>query len=323
MLSRVANNIYWMQRYRERAENIARILEVQHILSSDVPEEEMHWEALLHTFNASELFRENYSKMNRENIIDFITFNRNNPGSLISSVEKSRETARMIREIITTEMWQELNTIYLYIQKESVSQTRLKDPYFFFNRVKRQCQLFTGIADSTLSHDQAWHFYRIGGLFERADMTSRLLDVKYYLLLPAAEKIGSPYDNIQWNTLLKSLSGLEMYRRKWRHVSYAQVIQFLILDKLFPRSIFSCLERSLFSMEIISANPRNKYAKMANKSLLNLIEKLKYMNHADIIQYGVHELVDFIQISLMEINNQIFDAYFNNHIETPFKAATP
>ncbi|MCA9395536.1 MAG: alpha-E domain-containing protein [Candidatus Omnitrophica bacterium] len=315
MLSRVAHNIYWMQRYRERTENLARIREVNLILSTDLPEEQMDWEALLFACAAMDEFKEIYGSVTQPNIVAFFTFERNNPGSLINCIRMARENARSVRDAITTEMWQELNTIYLYAQNESLENRTPRDPYHFFNRIKRQCQLFTGIADTTMSHGLAWHFGRIGYLIERADMTTRLLDVKYFTPLPGQEMVGGPFDNIQWNALLKSVSGLEMYRKKWRNVHYTHVIEFLILDREFPRSIHSCLTRCLISLSEVDERTNNAYIGHAEEAISDMLSYLNRLDHAEIIRYGLHEFIERIQAELNNIHTAIFDAFFNKDTE--------
>lgn len=310
MLSKVANNIFWMQRYRERAENMARLIEVNINLNIDIPESEKQWEPLLRSVGAEELFHEHYpeSNLNRDDVLDFLTFDQRNPSSIFSCLYAARENARSIREIITSDMWHEINTLYLYLQQ---SQNKIANHHTFYSRIKRQCQLFTGISDSALSHGTGWHFGRVGYLLERADMTSRLLDVKYFTLLSSPDLIGSPFDNIQWNALLESMSALEMYRQKWQQIKHVNVVEFLVLDRNFPRSIFSCIRRATDSLLIIKETGHNPDANKPYLISKELLTRLEALDGESIVNYGLHEYLDEIQKALLEIGEGIEKIYFS------------
>ncbi|MBT6843565.1 MAG: alpha-E domain-containing protein [Candidatus Melainabacteria bacterium] len=313
MLSRVAGNIFWMQRYRERVENMARLIEVNFNLNIDIPESEKQWEPLLRAVGAAEEFQKHYQDFSRDTILDFLTFDLRNPGSIFSCLIMARENARSIREIITSDMWHEINTLYLFLQQ---SQNQILNHHNFYSRVKRQCQLFTGISDSTLSHGRGWHFGRVGYLLERADMGSRLLDVKYFTLLSSPDLIGSPFDNIQWNALLDSMSALEMYRQKWQQIKHVNVAEFLILDRDFPRSLYSCINRATDSLLTIVNTGHNPHAREPYEISRALLDRLEAMNGESIISYGLHEYLDKIQKGLLEIGKSINSVYFSTEDST-------
>lgn len=315
MLGRVAENIYWMHRYRERAEDLARLIEVSLNLNIDLPESQTQWEPLLQTTGDFANFKKIYPEINKDNVINFLTFDSSNANSIYSSLSKARDNARSIREIISSEMWHELNTVYLFVQQCKLGNNCMRNPYDFYTRIKRQCQLFTGISDTSMSHGEAWHFGRLGYLLERADMTSRILDVKYFTLLPTPQYIGTPFDNIQWSALLKSTSALEMYRKKWQAIRHINVVEFLILDKEFPRSVYSCLKRARLSLLAIKRFNKNPRAKEPRKLLTELIDRLELLNGTKIINYGLHEFIDEIQQKIIEVNNSINDAFFNMSFE--------
>lgn len=309
MLSRVANALYWMQRYRERAENIARLVEVNLHLTIDIPlDSRGQWYPLVATTGDYELFQQHYSESTEESVLRFLTFDRRNPNSILNCLHRSRENGRSIRPIITSEMWHELNTAYLYAVKAAAAVEDGHPGYEFYDHIRKSCQLFTGITDTTLSHNEAWHFARIGNLVERADQTSRILDVKYFMLLPSAQHVGTPYDDIQWAALLKSVSALEMYRRNRPSIHHAWVAEFLILNREFPRAIYSCLiraEESLRRMLGIHAESSEAYRQIAQ-----LCEELAAMTIYEIIKKGLHEFLDRIQARLIEINQSIFLDFF-------------
>ncbi len=313
MLSRVADSLYWMQRYRERAENIARLVDVNLFLSIDAPGDENHqWDPIVKTTGGHELFSSLYKTATAPNVLDFLTFDERNPDSILSCVYHSRENARSIREAITSEMWNELNVLYLFVR--DASRTRLlktgksEDLFNFYSRVRRSCQLFTGIMDTSLSHDEGWHFGRIGNLLERADQSSRILDVKYFILLPSVEHVGTPHDDILWAALLKSVSGLEMYRRLWHEIHHAHVIDFIVLNPDFPRSVYSCVRRARESLGhlALAADRQDPPMELVSR----LCARLESMSVYDIVKKGLHEFLDEIQSEISTINNSMYAAYF-------------
>jgi len=311
MLSRVAETIYWMHRYRERAENTGRLLEVNLHLSIDSPiEVGNQWEPMVQTTNGQELFNAKYTKSTRDNVIRFLTFDLENPNSILSCLKKARENARSIRETIATEIWDEINTAYLFCQKASETKKNADTSYSLFNRIKRQCQLITAVADTCMSHDEAWHFGRMGNLIERADMTTRMLDVKYFMLLESPTDIGSPFDNIQWVALLKSASAMQMYRKEWHLVKPHRIVDFLILHKTFPRAVFSCLDRLEQSLAIVSASETEKTDRHPHALSQAFLKALAQLNGESIVAQGLHEFIEKLQEQLDDIDRAIFQHYF-------------
>ncbi len=310
MLSRVAESIYWMQRYRERAENVARLAGVNLHLSIDAPgNEELQWHPVVAATGDLELYRQHYGEATEQNVLHFLTFDLRNPNSILNCLYNSRENARSIRPIITSEMWHELNTIYLYIQKTSRAYQGKSPSPEFFDTIRKSCQLLTGITDTTLSHGEVWHFSRIGNLLERADQTSRILDVKYFMLLPSPEHVGTAFDDIQWAALLKSAGALEMYRRIHHSIHHSSVAEFLILNRQFPRAIYSCLWRAEESMRRLldgRVEGCEPYARIAA-----LCDEFKNMKIYEIIKKGMHEFLDEIQARIIEIHNSIYGTFFS------------
>ena len=205
MLSRVANSVYWMGRYFERAENVARFVDVNLNLMLDVsPAYGEQWEPLVRTTGDHRAFVERYGKPTQEKVMHFLTFDDQNQNSILSCLTKARENARSVREIVSSEMWEQINRAYLFVSNEASKRTYMETPHDFYNEVRLSGHLFSGLTDATMSHSEAWHFIRMGRLLERADKTSRIVDVKYYILLPAVEDVGSPLDDLQWAALLKS-----------------------------------------------------------------------------------------------------------------------
>jgi len=184
------------------------------------------------------------------------------------------------------------------------------DPRDFFVEIKKGCQLLYGIFDATISRTDGWHFGKIGQLIERADKTSRVLDVKYHMLLPDKEAVGSPADLIQWAALLKSVSAYDMYRKKHGKLTPAGISEFLILDKVFPRSILRCLLHAEQSLHTITGSGEG-YSNHAEKQLGMLKSGLEYADINDIFSSGLHEFLDNFQVKLNEVSSAIYETFFS------------
>ncbi|HSC34426.1 MAG TPA: alpha-E domain-containing protein [Thermodesulfobacteriota bacterium] len=311
MLSRVANSIYWMSRYMERAENVARFIEVNLHLMLDMQTEEGQWEALVSTTGDLEIFRERCGdEATRETVLDFLTFDRENPNSILSTLTRVRENARSIREIISSEMWEQINKFYYFVRDSALSGVAAETPQDFYQRVKTESHLYAGIADSTMNRGEDWHFARLGRLLERADKTSRLIDVKYFILLPKPEYVGTPIDNIQWAALLKSASALDMYRRKYEQITPESVVQFLLLDRHFPRAILYCVLMAEASLHSITGTPAGMFRNEAERRMGRLHAELTYARIDDIIKKGLHEYLDNFQTELNSVGDSIKDTFF-------------
>lgn len=312
MLSRVANAIYWMCRYIERAENVARFIDVNlNLLHDMVSEEEYQWKPLIMTTGDQELFEEANHGYTSEEVIWFLTFDRDYPNSIISCLAAARENARSIREIISTEMWEHLNHFYLEVIKEESIKLAIMDPHRFFLIIKMRSHLFTGLLDSTMSHGEAWNFARIGMMIERADKTSRILDVKYFMLLRKAELVNTPVDNIQWIAVLRSTSAFEMFRKEMHHVTPNNVADFLIFNRHFPRSIYHCVYKARLSMHRITGTQLQGATNDAEKRLGRLMADLEYTDINEVIKGGLHEFLDDLQIRLNLVGETIGTTFFN------------
>ena len=185
-----------------------------------------------------------------------------------------------------------------------------EQPYEFFNRLKLSGALLEGLAETTMSRGIAWHFRRLARFLERADKTSRILDVKYYLLLPSVADVGTPLDSNQWAALLKSASALEMYRQTHGRITPTQVADFLILDRDFPRAMHFCLIRAEQSLLAITGGTPNTYRNLAEQRLGRLRAELDYANIKEIIGNGLHEFIDGFQTELNDVGAAIHDTFF-------------
>ncbi|MGD8367425.1 MAG: alpha-E domain-containing protein [Desulfobacterales bacterium] len=312
MLSRVANSIYWMCRYIERAENVARFISVNLNLLLDLPSEKgKHWEPVVMTTGDQKRFEEHHPSYNQDAVIQFLTFDRQYPNAIVSCLAAARENARSIREIISSEMWEHLNTFYLELTEHGSRRMAQEDPHRFFKIIQMRSHLFTGLMDSTMSHGEAWNFARIGMMIERADKTSRILDVKYFMLLPSAELVNSPIDNIQWTAVLKSASAFEMFRKTHHQITPRNVADFLIFDSQFPRSIRHCISKAQICLHRITDAPLGSARNRAEKRLGRLKADLDYTDIDEVIEKGMHESMDRLQTRLNEVDEAIGTTFFN------------
>jgi uncharacterized alpha-E superfamily protein len=312
MLSRVADNIYWLNRYIERAENVARFIDVNLHLMLDLPSEsQQQWEPLVTTTGDRDIFEENFGEYTRENAIQFLTFDPDYPSSILGCVHRARENARSVREVISSEMWEQVNRFFLMVQEAAFSDFDVMfEPHEFFKEVKMSGHLFEGIMDSTMAHNEAWHFGRLGRFLERADKTSRILDVKYFIILPDVSYVGTPFDNLQWAALLRSASALEVYRKTWGRIDPRKVVEFLVLDTEFPRAIRFCVSRAEESLRSITGSAHGTFANRAEQLLGRLRAELDFASTEEIVSTGLHEFLDGLQAWLNEVGETIYGAFF-------------
>jgi uncharacterized alpha-E superfamily protein len=314
MLSRVANSIYWMNRYMERVENYARFVGVNFNMALDLPPDvNEQWEPLLTATADHFLFYEFYEKPTREDVIYFMTFDKKNPNSIVRCLYEARENARTIRETISKEMWESINEFYLFLRETSPDNFRNLDlMQEFFTEIKRRCQLFHGVVDSTITRNEAWHFGRLGRHLERADKSSRFLDVKYFTLLQDSGATGSTLDLMMWTAVLKSVSAYNMYRQTHAALTPMNIVAFLILDKLFPRSIAYCVRQAELSLYAIAgSNPERGFTNPAEKAISKLRCDIEFTDIEDIFKLGLHQYLDHFQSLNNEVDNTIFDMYFD------------
>lgn len=311
MLSRVANSIYWLNRYIERAENVARFIDANYHMTLDSPDGTGNqWQPLINTTGDHELFERLYGSVSQENAIEFLVFDRNNPNSIASCVRAARENARSVREYISSEMWEQLNTFYLMINT-AAQEVSMDLPHQFFVDIMTSSHTFIGITDSTMNHDEGWHFGRLGRMLERADKTSRILDVKYFILLPSVEYVGSPYDNTLWGALLHSASAFEMYRKRHGRIDPKKIVEFLMLDKYFPRAVHYCIMTAMISMNNITGSQRGTFANKAEQSLGKLLAEFNFASLDEIFNYGLHEYLDGTQTRLNTVGREIQKIFFS------------
>ncbi len=311
MLSRVADSVYWMSRYVERAENVARFVDVNFQLMLDAPAgRDQQWEPLVATTGDHTQFSKRCGAATEEAVTKFLTFDNDNPNSILSCLRAARENARSVREIISSEMWLQLNRFYLMVTSAAGPSGGLQNPQEFFDAVKQASHLFTGITDATMTQGEAWHFSRLGRMLERADKTSRILDVKYFLLLRSAEDVGTAFDDLQWAAVLRSASAFEMYRKRHGRISPKGVVDFLMLNREFPRAIQFCLLAGRDSLHAISGTPLGTFRHPPEKLLGQLCSDLSFTTVDEIVKRGLHEYLDDLQTKMNQVSDGIFQTFF-------------
>ena len=256
------------------------------------------------------MFHEHYDEVNQASVIRFLTFDERNPNSILSCLKMARENARTSREMLSSQMWEELNKFYLFVRDHRNDSKAVDSPFEFFGRIRQAGYLLEGVTYSTMSHGEAWNFGRLGALLERADKTSRILDVKYYLLLPEVSDVGTPIDISQWGMLLKSTSALEMYRRRHGRISPKQVAAFMLLDRDFPRAIRFCISRAEQSLLAITGGTAGNFQNKPEQYLGRLRAELDFLHIDEVMNIGLHEFIDDFQTKLNLAGDAISGLFF-------------
>jgi uncharacterized alpha-E superfamily protein len=305
MLSRVAENIYWLARYVERAENTARIVSVNANLLLDLPKGiAPGWRPLVDITGANALFEEHYREYGERQVVRFLLGDERHSGSILTALVAARENCRTIRDIVPREAWEQLNALYLFAGEQlqkGISKTG-RHPYL--RALISGCQTIAGLLDGTMLHDQGYEFLRLGRFLERADMTTRIADVRSATLLPEAEELR-PYDTIQWVSVLKSMTAYQMYRRSEQiRVQRGPVLRFIFQSPLFPRSVRYCVEHARGALERL---PRNDTAlRVAGR----LTRGLDGTELARLTQAELHAFVDELQLGIGDLHGEVAATWF-------------
>jgi uncharacterized alpha-E superfamily protein len=295
MLSRTADHLYWMARYTERAENLARMLEVNYrmsLLPQGAQLVEQGWTATLTIIGLLDAFKQRYEAITHSNAIAFLAFDRENPLSIYSCVRAARENARAVRGTLTSEIFETLNATWLEMRVASMRPTSDAEMGNFFEWVKHRSHLTRGVIQGTMLRDEAWHFTWLGTYLERSDSTARILDVKYHLLLPRGEQAGGATDYYQWSALLHSVSAFEIYRRVYRDlITPRRVAELFVLRDDMPRSLRRCMSQVYSHLTAI----RNSQSAETERRAGELQASLHFGRIDEIFELGLHEyLVQFL-----------------------------
>ena len=293
MLSRTADHLFWMSRYIERAENLARLLDVtwqMSLVPQPVEVANQNWNAIIALNSLEEAFAKKYATVNAENVLRFMVSDTDNYASIHSCLRLARENAHAVRGTITTEMWETLNSTWLEAREKTFEQLYNAGIADFFEWVKMRSSLSRGTTLGTLLQDEAFHFIRLGTLLERADNTARILDVKYHVLRPHGDEGAT--DFYQWGALLRSVSAFEVYRKAYRDViTPERVAELLILRMDMPRSLHFCMNGVVKNLDLIANRQSGETQRQAGL----LHAQLHYARVEDILEHGLHEwLTDFM-----------------------------
>lgn len=311
MLSRVADSIYWMSRQVERAENLARFLEVTHNLILDQPDDLVQpWVPLISVTADNEEFLKRFTLMDADAVTQFLAFDETYANSMLSSLRQARENARGVRESLSTEVFEQINTFYRFVA-DAAKQDSLESPNEFFSTVRRIAIQWTGVLDSTMPRDIGWHFANVGRLLERADKTTRILDVKYYNILPQVDDVGTAVDDVQWSALLYAISGFEAYRRQHHMIIIPSVVEFFLCNRTFPRSVLFCVAGASESLAEIERFSREDSDHQAVEVAERLWRRLTECSVEDVIEGGMHNFIDELQSDLNEIGATMNADYFH------------
>jgi uncharacterized alpha-E superfamily protein len=310
MLSRTADHLFWMSRYTERAENTARMLDINYqtsLLPQSAAVAQVGWQGLLTISELMPAYTEKYgSDITPRNVLDFMVRDESNPSSITSCLRAARENARAVRGALTTEFWETQNQTWLEIKRMLKSCDFERDPSQFFEWVKFRSHLSRGVAIGTMLQDEAFHFYRMGTFLERADNTARLLDVKFHAVqsdfFGAASEQDQEYDFYHWSAILRSVSGFEVYRKVYRDViTPERVAELLILRADMPRSLAASLNEVVNNLSVVANDHSSETLRRAGK----LKADLQYARIDEILSTGLHAFLTQFLDRVNELGGRI------------------
>jgi uncharacterized alpha-E superfamily protein len=306
LLSSVAERVYWFARYVERIENTARMILVNNNLLMDMPRNAtLGWAPLVSIIGKTEIFYDTYDKDSERNVMRFLVMDSTNQSCMLSTLKDTRENLRTSRAIFPRGVWETLNDLYSYAKENKSAVLTRRKRYEFLNHVIDSCHLITGKLSASMSHDQIYEFVRLGRNIERADMTSRVIDVRGDNLLPKHDEDLKPFDDIQWKSVLESLAGYQMYRR-YVHVRVrgVEVLRFLLQDTYFPRAIRHCLTQVELCLRNLPLNEAPQYA------LVRAQRKIDNIDINKIVGGRLNEFINEFQLILYDLNDELANSYF-------------
>jgi uncharacterized alpha-E superfamily protein len=321
LLSRFADCIFWLARYVERVENLARILDVNETFSRD-SRGGQNWRSIVQLNSDEERFFATNSAATAQSVVKFYVIDNANPTSIVSAIRFARENARTLRPLISTEMWVQLNVFHNRLAALGEADLTPGRLAALFGSIKEACQTHTGITEGTFFRDQGWYFYQLGRYIERADQTTRLLDIKYHLLLPSPSAVGSPTDVSQWHALLRSAAGYHAYRRLHAaSTTPARVAGFLLLNQAFPRSVHHCVREVSQLLSEVKSRYMLRHGNDAAEELDRLRAVLGTLDISTILREGLHEFLDLMQQQLSAVTRDLSIAFFGYAPEASQKQA--
>ena len=316
MLSRVAENLFWMSRYLERAENVARLLDIGLFLELDAPSPAVEdgsapVEIALHILACHEAFHSTHPAPDRDAVLGFLTFDRTNPQSILSMIALARENARGTQESLGVDAWSEVNRLFLYLSSQRAQRRFHASPSAFYTTIKQSCILFDGLVQNTLPRDEVYHFLQLGRYLERVNVMGRILHAKCksHNQGTAGDDVGM--ELVRWTGLLRSCSAYGAYLRVERdRVEPVGVIRFLVLNPDFPRATRFCVARCRNSLQEIAGGDDDEYASEAERLLGRLDGELRYIDVGEIFERGLLAFLDGIQTTCRRVGEEIQRSFF-------------
>ncbi|MEP2775784.1 MAG: alpha-E domain-containing protein [Luteolibacter sp.] len=314
MLSRVANTLYWMMRYVERADNLARLIDVNEQLLLDFESLDSErlsgfWKPIILSTGDESAFNELYDDASSDNVISFLTEDQRNPNSIFSCINFARENARMIRDQISDELWEELNALYLFTKSDEALKLLEDNPPRFYEKVRRSSMTVLGISASTTARDAVWDFKTLGRYIERADKTTRFLDISTYF--PKGAKgidLSSP-GVLHWSAILRSCGAMGAFRATGLEINARTVMEFLIYSPDFPRSVRYCISKINATLHRISGASHGTFSSEAERETGKMLASLSFGDPADVLEIGLHKFLDDVQATLNKIAEEVFATY--------------
>lgn len=310
MLGKTANGLTWMARYIERAENVARLIEAGSRMSlTRQSSEDSEWAAILTASGAGSSFEQSYgTDFTAANAIDFLLRDPNNPGRLLSAVEMARTNGRLVRTAVTREVWEAVNDMYLDLTETLATPVARRDLPDVLQSIRRHSALIRGMVAGTMLRNECYDFFYLGTFLERADQTARMLDVKYYVLLPNEDAVGSELDLAQWQQMLRSF-GVNRAFLGVHGTEYtaANMADFLILDSRMPRSLAHCTSRAARYLDNLSQNHGGDRA--PHEKISKIRDNLSARPADVIIREGLHEFLDNFIVEISDLSNTIAQTY--------------
>ena len=305
MLGKTANGLFWMYRYLERAENTSRLIETgQRIALTRMSASDEEWRSILQTASAYDGFLQSNDELTKDAAIDWMLRSRENPSSVMSAIAGARQNARMVRTALTFEVWEAMNGEYMRATEMLKRKVTERDLASVLGRIRQGAALVRGATHGTMMRNDIFDFARVGTFLERADNTARILDVKYYVLLPSVGAVGSPIDNVQWETILRSVSARGGFRMEYGgQFDPRDIVQFLILDARMPRSLAFCIGKLRNNLGYLVQCYDKR---MPSSDLVQQIEESCLGRNVDsIFDYGLHEFIQDVLNRIGELGQQI------------------
>lgn len=314
MLSRVANTLYWMVRYVERADNLARLIDVnqQLLLDSERLDSDRlrgFWQPIIQSTGDEAEFNALYDEAGSREVIRFLTDDPRNPNSITSCIALARENARTVRDQLSDELWEELNALYLFTRSEEAGRLIRHDTPRYYENIRRSAFTFLGIASSTTSREEDWDFMDLGRQIERADKTTRFLDIANYL--PGGDHAIEPSSPgaLHWSAILRSCGALGAYRASGHGIDARGVVEFLLFSRNFPRSVRFCIEQTDIILHRISGTPRGTFHNEAERETGRVLADLSFGSTDDAFAHGLHAHLDALQQRFNLVGRAIFESY--------------